>query len=232
MNASNRLRFLATVALIPALCLIPGKANAFDLVSDTLKNNPNLTPVQANIGDTLQSGDFLIKRTGGHGTLGNGIDENTYWTFDFSPVATSIDILESAILDLTIRNSNNLITTDGLGIDGLGGRRLEDLKTVSGDPLLSQLPLGKATAVQLDLLDFPHPNFTADKIADFFNSNNGVIPMLYGDDSVISSAKLTLRTRTIPEPSAGAGLLLLGAIGAGSMLKRQRQERAIEDNLG
>ena len=230
MNTSNKLRLLATVALIPALCLIPGKANAFDLVSETLTNDPNLTPI---VVDTLQSGDFKLVNSHSHLKLGDGVDEGTRWTFDFSPVATSIDILESAILDLTLKNSNNLITNDSMGIYGLGGSHLDKINTVSGASLLSQLAPGQAKAVQLDLLDFEHDNLTADKVADFFNSNNGAIPMYYGDDSVISSAKLTLRTRkAVPEPSAGAGLLLLGAIGAGSILKRQRQEKALEDNLG
>lgn len=42
------------------------------------------------------------------------------------------------------------------------------------------------------------------------------------------SPTVTVKT---PEPTAAAGLLLLGTIGAGSMLKRQRQDKAIKDNL-
>lgn len=228
MNNSNKLRLLATVALIPAICLMPGKANAFDLVFDTLKNDPNLKiVVGANEGDTLQSGDFTLVSLYTDGLdLGDGVNEMTKWSFDFSPISTSIATpLKSAILDLTLTNSHPLITTDTIGIDGLGGVSVKNIKTISGDSLLSQLPPGQPTAVQIDLLQYSQ--FSG--IENLFNSNGGIIDMYYQDDVIISSARLTLKT--VPEPTAAAGLLLLGTIGAGSMLKRQRQNKALEDNL-
>lgn len=61
------------------------------------------TKPNANLGDMITNGDFSIVRTGDSTTLGNGIDEQTDWTFDFSPHIRYISAVYKAELELNLK---------------------------------------------------------------------------------------------------------------------------------
>jgi hypothetical protein len=139
----------------------------------------------ATLEDTLENGDFVIARAseGNNTILGDGIDETTTWTFDYSD-DSNFDSFPStplafARLDLTLTPKSTLIVFDIL--------RIEGLTDITSPPEFEGLPTDTATTVQIDLLEY----YSSDDILGIL-SENGQIPMFYADDSIISSARLSL----------------------------------------
>ena len=193
---------VATVAVVLSSCLIPGKALAsrLDFTAEAIGSSTPATILNASIGQTLQNGDFTIERNGDNTTLGNGIDEDTNWSFDFSDLATSINDLSQAELILDLTPNNALITTDIFGIIGLD--------TIIID-LIRNLPVRTKQSVSLNLLEF----YDSGEIVNVFNANSGEIPVFYGDDAIVSRAELSLSTgEKVPEPASTLGILALGAL--------------------
>ncbi|NES39899.1 hypothetical protein [Moorena sp. SIO2C4] len=206
---------VATVAVVLSSCLIPGKALAsrLDFTAEAIGSSTPATILNPSIGQTLQNGDFTIERTGGNTILGNGIDEDTSWSFDFSDLATSINDLLQAKLILDLTPNNALITTDVFGIIGLD--------TITID-LIRNLPVRTKQSVSLDLLEF----YDSGEIEDVFNANSGKIPVFYGDDAIVSRAELSLSTgERVPEPTATLGILALGALGISSVLQHELKQQ-------
>ena len=91
----RRLIFVAVVAAVTALAFgvlaeEGGKVEATDTVTITAEasGSVTLTPIPgAAIGDSTTNGAFTITRSGANTTLGNGIDEVTTWTLDFTGIA-------------------------------------------------------------------------------------------------------------------------------------------------
>ncbi|NEP28568.1 hypothetical protein [Moorena sp. SIO3I6] len=206
---------VATVAVLLSSCLIPEKALAsrLDFTTKAIGSSSPSRILNASIGQTLQNGDFTIERTGGNTTLGNGIDEDTSWSFDFSDLGTSINELSQAKLILDLTPNNSLITTDVFGIIGLD--------TIIID-LIRNLPVRTKQSVSLNLLEF----YDSGEIVNVFNANSGKIPVFYGDDAIVSRAELSLSTgERIPEPTATLGILALGALGISSVLKQKVKQQ-------
>ncbi|NEO69626.1 hypothetical protein [Moorena sp. SIO3H5] len=206
---------VATVTVVLSSCLIPGKALAsrLDFTAEAIGSSTPSTILNASIGQTLQNGDFTIERTGDNTTLGNGIDEDTSWSFDFSDLATSINDLLQAKLILDLTPNNALITTDVFGIRGLD--------TIIID-LIRNLPVRTKQSVSLNLLEF----YDSGEIENVFNANGGKIPVFYGDDAIVSRAELSLSTsERVPEPTATLGILALGALGISSLLKHELKQQ-------
>jgi hypothetical protein len=145
----------------------------------------------ATLEQTVTNGDFTIQRTseGINTTLGDGIDETTTWTFDFTgdPNFDSFPStsLAFARLDLTLVPKSTLIIFDVV--------RIADLPDITSPPEFENLPVDTSTTVQIDLLDY----YSSDDIMAVL-SENGQIPMFYADDSIISSASLILTPNTQP----------------------------------
>ncbi|NEP36863.1 hypothetical protein [Moorena sp. SIO3B2] len=206
---------VATIAVVLSSCLIPEKALAsrLDFTAEAIGSSSPSTILNASIGQTLQNGDFTIERTGDSTTLGNGIDEDTSWSFDFSDLATSINDLSQAKLILDLTPNNALITTDLFGIRGLD--------TITID-LIRNLPVGTKQSLSLNLLEF----YESGEIVNVFNGNSGKIPVFYGDDAIVSRAELSLSTgERIPEPASTLGILALGALGISSVLKHELKQQ-------
>ncbi|AOY83384.1 PEP-CTERM sorting domain-containing protein [Moorena producens JHB] len=206
---------VGTVAVLLSSCLIPEKALAsrLDFTAEAIGSSSPSTILNASIGQTLQNGDFTIERTGDSTTLGNGIDEDTSWSFDFSDLATSINDLSQAKLILDLTPNNALITTDLFGIRGLD--------TITID-LIRNLPVGTKQSLSLNLLEF----YESAEIVNVFNVNSGKIPVFYGDDAIVSRAELSLSTgERVPEPASTLGILALGALGISSLFKHELKQQ-------
>jgi hypothetical protein len=136
---------------------------------------------------TITNGDFVIRRSegGANTTLGDGIDEQTSWTLDFSEdpdfaAFSTADSLASARLTLTLTPKSSLISFDIVKIDELSGINLAQFQ---------DLPLDTASTIQLELLDF----YTSEQILEILNQGGqGQIPMFYSDDAIVSFARLDL----------------------------------------
>ena len=152
----------------------------------------SLTPPIAPPTDTVTNGDFLIGSNPAAGITGDGQDEETSWTFKFAgdpkfPLFSPSRQLTSALLTLTLTPKDDLITTDGVLIEGLG--------TIGGSipnaPEIQGLPVGVTNTIHMQLLD-RLPGYSSAAILGVFSAGGGQIPMRYADDSIISSAKLEL----------------------------------------
>jgi hypothetical protein len=180
--------------------------------------SPPPTPVTDK---NVVNGDFFIIRNTTNADkpgldTGDGIDEETLWTFyfkDFSPLTPS-DVLEHAYLTLTLEPGKDINAIGGLNTDGFWIETLpfiflaDALKNVfpnltfdrdpdpDTDPsqatnrnIDSVLPLNQATTITFDLLD----HYKSEDILNIlFSSLQGRITMRYIDDAFISFARLEL----------------------------------------
>jgi hypothetical protein len=141
----------------------------------------------ASLEDTITNGDFVIRRSaeGENTTLGDGIDEQTTWTFDFSEdpdfaVFPTADSLASARLTLTLTPTSPLITFGTVKIEGLSGISPAQFRN---------LPINTTSTIQLELLDF----YTSERILEILNQESqGQIPMFYSGGATVSLARLDL----------------------------------------
>ncbi len=149
----------------------------------------SLTPPTAPSTDTVKNGDFLIGANPPAPLTGDGIDEETTWTFDFTgdpsfPFFSSSLPLTSALLTLTLTPRDVLITTNVVLIEGLA-----QIST----PVIQSLPVGRTSTIHLQLLDF----YSSAAILRVITGNASKIPMRYGNDAIISSAKLELTQQVL-----------------------------------
>ncbi|MBE9114462.1 PEP-CTERM sorting domain-containing protein [Lusitaniella coriacea LEGE 07157] len=164
-------------------------------------------------GSPVYNGDFLIKPDPFRPIVGDGVDEETTWTFDFSPVKNVKSVFQAGlILDLTPKSS--LIDTDEFKIDGL--------KFINTD-IIHNLEVGKKQDVFINLLDF----YSSSQLTKVFNENKGKLPFVYRDDAIVSRAELSLGV-DVPEPASVVSLFAVGVLGTGSLLKRKQKK----GNLG
>lgn len=179
---------------VPVVLMLTASGRAAVTINATASGE--LIPTLGADGATISNGDFDITGGSGAGPTGNGINESTTWSLDFTSdpdfaAFLSDGILTQADLTLHLTPRDSLITTDIFGIEGL-----PNIVTplIQG---LSILPLGEFHVVELDLLDF----YTSDEILGIFSSGTpGVIPDFYGDDAIVSFAELDLNA-VVPEPA-------------------------------
>jgi hypothetical protein len=145
----------------------------------------------ASLEDTVTNGDFTITRTteGVNADLGDGIDEQTTWTLDFSEDPDFDNFpsapLAFARLELTLTPKSSLVAFDIV--------RIEGLSDITNPPQFQNLPVDQETTVQLELLDF----YSSDDILEIL-SENGELEMFYADDAIVSFARLSLTSETQP----------------------------------
>ena len=187
------LGLLSTVGLaftdLPYLPLSVAFQNAYAPSNTSAEAIGSPTPDQlqdASLEDTITNGDFVIRRAEGENTtLGDGIDEQTTWTFDFSQdpdfaVFPSADSLASARLTLTLTPTSPLITFGTVKIEGLSGIKPAQFQN---------LPINTPSTIQLELLDF----YTSERILEILSRDSqGQIPMFYSGGATVSSARLDL----------------------------------------
>ena len=188
------LGLLSTVGLaftdLPYLPLSVAFQNAYTPSNTSAEAIGSPTPDRlqdASLEETITNGDFVIRRSaeGGNTTLGDGIDEQTTWTFGFSEdpdfaVFPTADSLASARLTLTLTPTSPLITFGTVKIEGLSGISPAQFRN---------LPINTTSTIQLELLDF----YTSERILEILNQGSqGQIPMFYSGDAIILLARLDL----------------------------------------
>lgn len=193
----------AIASVVLATVLSPGRSFAIS-ISATSRGSLMLTT--DGFPKTVTNGDFLI--SGRENTrVGDGKDERTDWTFDFTgdpnlSALSTTELLSSAKLTLTLTTCCK-IETDKVTI-----RSLPSIET----NLIMGLPRNTTQTVELELLDF----YSSSDILGVLNKGTGgTLPMAYFDDAIVSFAQLELSdtsTQSVPEPSAMLGLLTLGTI--------------------
>ncbi|MDY6785009.1 MAG: PEP-CTERM sorting domain-containing protein [Cyanobacteriota bacterium] len=184
-------------------------------ISATASGSP--TPQITTDGTPVVNGDFLIKPNSPTITpiVGDGVDESTTWTFDFTedtnfPFFSTSGALRSAFLTLELAGADTSIITDTVQIEGL---------PLIVTDVIQELPLNSTSVVTLELLDF----YSSNSILQAFESGEfGQLSMRYTDDAVVSFAKLELVST--PEPASALGLFTLGTLGTVSVLKRKGKE--------
>jgi hypothetical protein len=144
------------------------------------------------VGESVVNGDFLIlrNRIDPNRTTGDGIDEETSWTFyfgddpnynDFKSFSSSRP-LTSALLTLTLTPKDEAVTTDVVLIESL---------SVINAPEIQTLPVDVTSTIAIELLD--RISYTSTAILGIlFSGIEGRIVMRYNDDAIISWAKLEL----------------------------------------
>jgi hypothetical protein len=189
-----------------SLAVILTPMSAFPIsISATAQGS--LTPPTALFPNTVTNGDFLISASNDP-LVGDGQEERTTWTFDFTedPNFSALDTsasLTSAKLTLTLTTCCN-IETDKLAIQTLPSIETE---------IIQGLPRNTTQTIALELLDFYS---SSDILGILGNGVGGKIPMSYFDDAIVSFARLELsddRLQSVPEPSLLLGFLTLGTIG-------------------
>lgn len=215
------LRPLAAIATpLAAGLLATAPARAVDMSAQVLAASS--LPAPAPVTQDIVNGSFTILANpaagAGHVT-GDGVDETTTWAFDFTThpnyaAFMAAGGLVEARLTLML---NTAFFANGVGpvtdivrpatMDGAGvfpGWTLPAF--LSGTP--GSYVAGQATTSLVAQVGMNG--------ADLFNwlaSHNGLFPMVYGDDAIVTGASLTLVSTPVPEPApalllAAGGLLL------------------------
>ena len=174
---------------LPYLPLSVAFQNAYAPSNTSAEAIGSPTPDQlqdASLEDTITNGDFVIRRAEGENTtLGDGIDEQTTWTFDFSEdpdfaVFPTADSLASARLTLTLTPTSPLITFGTVKVEGLSGIKPAQFQN---------LPINTPSTIQLELLD----SYASERILEILNQESqGQIPMFYSGGATVSLARLDL----------------------------------------
>lgn len=198
------------VGLLTSALAVAGTISGSVTGSDTPPTNP--------FPNTVANGGFTISATA-PSLVGDGIDDQTDWVIDFTghPNFGSFNTavpLTVATLNMTLRPVNTGtggpqgITDDRVGIP--------PASLYISTPAINGLPVGVLSPISIDLLSF----FTSAQILDVLTNNAGTIPMVYGDDAVVSYAEVTLSNEVVPEPSTW--VLLCAGVGAMAALRRRR----------
>ncbi len=172
----------------------------------------SVSPQAISFPGTVLNGNFLIEPNPGCtgpatncGLTGDGVNDQTTWTFDFrtDPQFNAFLLagpLSAATLDITLTVKEAQITTDVLRIRGL----------VDITAQIQDLSVGQTATVRFDLLavygsDAILSNLSATLIGGTLPKSSGELLMLYQDDAIVSAASLSLTA--VPAPTALFGLL-------------------------
>ena len=204
-------------------------AVAASISADVHSASANPTPV---VGAALQNGDFYIANNPGAPT-GDGVDEWTYWSFDFTKDSGYANFiaggaLTSALLTLDLNTAFFIggvaPITDRVGI----GTQFAGLPGQWNVPsFMSRIPgdIYQTGTITVDLVN--QAGFKGSDVFGWLKDNNGQFAVNYGDDALLVSAKLTLsqdsaNVASVPEPETCA-MLLTGLGIMGTLRVRRRR---------
>lgn len=217
-------RSLSLLALAAGTAVLP--AQAVTITANALAAQaiaPSTVPVTQN----LVNGDFLILANPAAGpghVTGDGLDETTRWTFDFSTdpgYAAALADGHIVSARLTFRLATQIFPggvgpgtdiafpTDGVASVFPGFVIPSFMTGVSGVWQTGSIGTDLITDIGMSGAD----------LFSFMASRGGQMPFQYADDAVVGLARLELVTSPVPEPSAWA-MLLLGLL---PLLRRARQ---------
>lgn len=170
---------------------------------------PNQVPGK----EPLINGGFLINPNPLAPATGDGIDETTIWDFN---VATSPDWDAFDLSDLPLVSAVLTLTLTQHFPHGPVTDVTRPLDLAPSITLPSFLEEGETDSIQINLLD----TYTPLQLLGVLDARNGVIPMIYSNDAVVSFAKIEL-TRAIPAPGSLA-LVALGIFLSAFRVRRPR----------
>jgi hypothetical protein len=212
MNTNHRHTPLMTAAMTAAmttfsmLAMLPAHAVTISASAFAAAIEP--TPIDVN--QNLQNGNFLILANPaagpGHFT-GDGIDETTLWRFNFNSDPNYAAFLADANIvsaRLTLRlntkffvNGAGPVTDITFPGDGVGG--------VFPGWVMPQFITGTfgtftSGSISADLIG--DVGMSPSQLLGWITTYAGQFPMVYGDDAVVTFAKLDLVSAPVPEPAA------------------------------
>ena len=164
------------------------------VISAKVRGNPDLE-VMPDV-TAMDNEDFRIESNTSDQPVGDGINEQTTWVFDFKGSGNIDEFdpdkpLTEAVLKLGLEPRGKHYITDTVRIQGLEGIPYP----FSPEPLVRQdVLIGVPQKIELDLLD----SYSSDEIMDIFKQAKK-IPMLYEDDAIVQSAELILKQEVIRE---------------------------------
>ena len=215
---------LITAAL--ATMATGGTAQAVSITATALADFA-VPPVTVDATLDLPNGDFLIKANPAAGpghVTGDGVDETTLWSFDFTADPNYAAFMASGPITsarLSLRLSTQFF------IDGVGP--ITDIAFPS-DGVTSVFPgwsipafmsgtfgVWQSGSISTDLVQ--DVGLDGAQLQQFLADFNGWMPMLYADDAVVGFAQLQLSTAPVPEPGTWA-LMAAGLLGLAQRKRR------------
>jgi hypothetical protein len=165
-------------------------------LDDQARAEPRQIAPQMCFPEPLPNGDFQILGNSEGQPVGDGINEMTEWTFDFSDIANVEDFrldpeadLDFAGLELYLTPGRSDVRNDTVQILGLPVIPLIDTDVVRSDRRTVWDPRGeKAVIAWADLLQF----YEEQEILDVLSQHEYRLPMLYQEDSILHEARLVL----------------------------------------
>jgi hypothetical protein len=160
---------------------------------------------------SLINGDFTILPNPLANVTGDGWDETTIWNFNLAADPNYASFIQqgtltAAALSITLTTGYpNGPITDGVHPDG-------PFVTI-GIPQF--LPGPGTGSINFDLLSY----WNGTDFLSFIAAHNGVLPMVYGDDAIVSHAEIRLTSAPAP-----AGAMVLGGAGL-ALISRRRMRR-------
>lgn len=161
----------------------PGTATITDTASGSQ------TPPTAQRPETVINGDFEISSNNDTATtVGDGLDERTFWTFDFTQdpevlAFRGAESISGATLKLELKVIGSA-DTDTTGIEGL-------TKFVDSSEI-KDLPPNEVKTIEINLLDNDNAYTSEEILGALQGGEFGKFRMYYDDDAIVSGASLEL----------------------------------------